>query len=393
MVKKREILYFELRIQISAPSSKTWAGDPFSNKFLRQLDSRLDRVVKFPDAFYCFANEVDFVDDRGRTFSYVEKTMEIYNVKKMDDLLEQVVKILRKANNQGKYRIELVLRDMREMPTKSFRVLRVYPKRRAEWKQLAFRKVKPKYTFNHPDAKYDGLPGKLSYAEKLMSKCEGVGSNEASGILSSPTDASDFIRHMSATDKRQCIRIANRIQSNSHHIWFFEKHILPTEYDEGWNWKEDFIWLLSFLDRIRELGVCEPGLKTKHTRFVYWDDLCVDMGEPRRLFGFTPLSARELQSLRKKHPGLPSDYLQHLKQYGYGTCPNGHYLFSKPWIPKNEYGKQFADSNIIILGDGLEYQIGYDVVNQEYGKFSPTGVWEPWEDPNFFKDQISLLDC
>jgi len=107
----------------------------------------------------------------------------------------------------------------------------------------------------------------------------------------------------------------------------------------------------------------------------------------------TPLSDPEVQLLRESHPSLPSDYLDHLRQHGWGKALNGHMLYSGPIRPTEVYGERLADSKVLILGDDMSgYCFGFDTETLLFGEFSPGGVWEPWGEDQSFREYVTVLN-
>lgn len=103
-----------------------------------------------------------------------------------------------------------------------------------------------------------------------------------------------------------------------------------------------------------------------------------------------PLFTAEVDALRQHEPALPSDYIQHMAEVGWGTCPNGRILYSGPVHPADIYGDRLADSHILLLGDDMcGFCFGYDPDSQTYGEFSDDGEWQAWPADRRFLDYVA----
>ncbi len=83
----------------------------------------------------------------------------------------------------------------------------------------------------------------------------------------------------------------------------------------------------------------------------------------------TTLSESKIAKIVENYPGLPKDYIEYLKNVGWGQAENGHMIYSEPLGPKEVYGDDFDCKDIILLGDDFQgYCFGCDLSLGVYGE-------------------------
>lgn len=93
----------------------------------------------------------------------------------------------------------------------------------------------------------------------------------------------------------------------------------------------------------------------------------------------TALSSDEIDRLIAKYSDLPRDYLSYLHDYGWGTTPCGHMLYSGPMSPSEVYPYLNDDYRILIGDDMQGYCLGYDRHSKRFGEFSTSGEWSDYD--------------
>ena len=77
----------------------------------------------------------------------------------------------------------------------------------------------------------------------------------------------------------------------------------------------------------------------------------------RLLANVTPLDSDQVNGLRDLYPGLPDDYLDLLKELGYGSYGGGDYsIYSGPSSPEFVYGNDIPEHlrRLLLIGDDCQ---------------------------------------
>lgn len=91
----------------------------------------------------------------------------------------------------------------------------------------------------------------------------------------------------------------------------------------------------------------------------------------------TRLSATELDALLAAYPALPLDYIEYLRNVGWGETTSGRMIYSGPVAPQEVYPDLLDRSDIVLLGDDFQgYCLGYDLKALAYGEVTPEGIWQ-----------------
>jgi len=90
-----------------------------------------------------------------------------------------------------------------------------------------------------------------------------------------------------------------------------------------------------------------------------------------------PLSDEAVERLKSEVPLLPSDYLDYLRESGWGRTDGGYMLYSGPIPPSDVYAQHTGMTHIVLLGDDFNgYCLGFDLKAGRYGEMSDSGDWE-----------------
>lgn len=81
------------------------------------------------------------------------------------------------------------------------------------------------------------------------------------------------------------------------------------------------------------------------------------------------------------YPGLPVDYLDYMRDVGWGEAPNGHMIYSGPIPPREVYPQLDDDRRRVLIGDDMQgYCLAYDFELRRYGEFSDSGKWSGFDE-------------
>ena len=95
----------------------------------------------------------------------------------------------------------------------------------------------------------------------------------------------------------------------------------------------------------------------------------------------TRLTSSQINALLAEWPGLPPDYLVHLREVGWGTAPNGRMIYSGPISPDEIYSQLANETNRVLIGDDMAgYCLGYDFAAKGYGEYSGSGTWSSFDE-------------
>ncbi len=95
----------------------------------------------------------------------------------------------------------------------------------------------------------------------------------------------------------------------------------------------------------------------------------------------TRLSETEIDSLVRDYPGLPTDYLDYLRNTGWGETESGHMIYSGPVSPSDIYSNGDEMADIVILGDDFQgFSLAYCFRVRQYGEITDDGEWCPSTD-------------
>jgi hypothetical protein len=104
----------------------------------------------------------------------------------------------------------------------------------------------------------------------------------------------------------------------------------------------------------------------------------------------TPLSQVEIDSLVRKYPQLPADYLDYLRDTGWGESESGYMIYSGPVSPSDVYSKGGEMPNLIVLGDDFQgFCLAYCIRDRIYGEITDNGEWCPSQDGTTIIDYAS----
>ncbi len=95
----------------------------------------------------------------------------------------------------------------------------------------------------------------------------------------------------------------------------------------------------------------------------------------------TQLTVTEIERLVAEHPGLPSAYLDYLRDAGWGTAPSGHMIYSGPIALGEVYPHLSGEEGRVLLGDDFQgFCLGCDLSSQQFGEYSDDGEWVPFDE-------------
>ena len=86
----------------------------------------------------------------------------------------------------------------------------------------------------------------------------------------------------------------------------------------------------------------------------------------------TPLSAGEVTQLRRRHPGIPEDYLDYLRQVGWGPFRESQFMvFGEPLTARQLFGERIAGGasqhqRVLLFGDDF---------SETFAGFLPDADW------------------
>lgn len=103
-----------------------------------------------------------------------------------------------------------------------------------------------------------------------------------------------------------------------------------------------------------------------------------------------PLDALALQRWRARHPRLPVDYLDYLRDVGWGQTATGRMIYAGPVAPEEIYGEALCHTSILLLGDDMAgHAFGYDLAAARYGEITPDGQWQAWAPGQCLQDYVA----
>ncbi len=95
----------------------------------------------------------------------------------------------------------------------------------------------------------------------------------------------------------------------------------------------------------------------------------------------TRLNETEIDSLSLKFPKLPADYLDYLRNTGWGESESGCMIYSGPVSPSDVYSNGDEMTDLVILGDDLQgFCLAYCFRIGQYGEITDGGEWCPSTD-------------
>jgi len=95
------------------------------------------------------------------------------------------------------------------------------------------------------------------------------------------------------------------------------------------------------------------------------------------------LSDTQLAALSVAYPKLPPDYIDYLRDVGWGEAASGRMIYNGPVTPQEIYGVTFIRTDIVLLGDDFQgHCFGYDFTAAAYGEATPDGTWHIWPTDN-----------
>ncbi len=104
----------------------------------------------------------------------------------------------------------------------------------------------------------------------------------------------------------------------------------------------------------------------------------------------TTLTDDEIAGLVRQYPGLPSDYLEYLRNEGWGQTESECMIYQRPIPPGDVYGDGYEGPNVVLFGDDYQgYCLGYDFNAKRYGEINDFGEWEEWPESEGLLDYVT----
>lgn len=104
----------------------------------------------------------------------------------------------------------------------------------------------------------------------------------------------------------------------------------------------------------------------------------------------TRLTETEIDSLLKELPQLPADYIDYLRNTGWGESESGCMIYSGPVSPSDVYSNGDEMPDLMILGDDFQgYCLAYCFRERLYGEITDDGELYPSTDGMTIIDYVS----
>ena len=90
------------------------------------------------------------------------------------------------------------------------------------------------------------------------------------------------------------------------------------------------------------------------------------------------LTNEDINNLLVEYPGLPNDYLEYLKNHGWGESLSGRMVYEGPVSPEDIYDDNYeGPKSVVLFGDDFQgYCLGFDLQKKSYGEVNSFGEWE-----------------
>lgn len=231
------------------------------------------RSIKLAGLTHSVSSAEEIWDGGRVTFCEEEYFCDLASLKAVDRTEAEIVKRIRRHGIRKRYRFFLKKQILLDNEDREVFDRRVYYVRNTRWVKYEA----PVRLPTRRKAATPTYPARLKYTSVLAGRCHGLGGSDIFGLFPRQADMQRFFASVSASDNKKLVAIYREIAARRDNEWL---HHWLRDYqaktgDDYPEWVDELLWLLAFLDRLREGGLLKNGETTEVPVLLYWDDyLC-----------------------------------------------------------------------------------------------------------------------
>ena len=226
------------------------------------LDELEDRVCGLADDKEGVVAGVSSAQESGEGSWTEVYSVEVMKSDLVDPLVEEIVAVVRELGVPKGYVVNLSKRLLGEEDELESHRKRIHRKRDTKW-----RLDESSSTLTSLKPQVESLPSRIDYLQEDVQRYYLAGGHDFTAIFRRRSEVETFVANLSRSARSRLERIYDRLVANEDHKWIMawamdnENEEVPTEKDQA-------VYFLGFLDRLREEGIIKCA---EVQELVDWD--------------------------------------------------------------------------------------------------------------------------